>query len=128
VRKVREHAKRGKWREAMALVQEKLLSAASGRERCFWLLHLAGLCLENRKPEFSMPILAQIAEEFEAHRLEGWESRGFSTRVWSVLYRSYRRWNGDGRNLDQKVAEAREHLCRIDPTADALFEENGASP
>jgi type VI secretion system protein ImpA len=98
--------------KAIAAMRSEVESQRSGRGRFETRIELIEmLCGPAASPDIAQPLIEQMSEELEQHKLEEWESREFIVRALAVLYRHSAKLaeeEGDRRALFQRI-------CRLDP-------------
>jgi type VI secretion system protein ImpA len=116
----------GRSLEALAVLQELVQSAASGRERFLYKLDLAEVCLDSDRAALAYPILEELAGTIERARLEEWEDKDVVARAWTALVKC-------GRQLeDNPEAQARSkdvfnRLCRLDISRALSIDKNATA-
>jgi type VI secretion system protein ImpA len=108
-------ANTGQTGEALALLQELVQTAVSGRERFLYKLDLAEICLESGRAPVAYPILQELAAMIDRAQLADWEDKEVVGRAWSALVRCCRQLedNADAQTLGNDVFN---RLCRLDIT------------
>ncbi len=105
-------AKGGQKMQALEMLRAEALKAPSGREAFNWRLRLAELCVSERLPQLAVPILEDLAKEIDRFRLEQWEPRELSARVFAALYQCYE--SGNGASRPDRARDVFARLCRLD--------------
>jgi type VI secretion system protein ImpA len=121
-------AQAGRLPEALALLQEHVAAAGSGRERFMRRLDLAEICLDFGAAAVAFSVLDDLAATVEKGRLEDWESRDTVTRVWAALARCAPQLV-DRPDAGDRGRMAFARLCQLDPSRAYSLEHNApASP
>lgn len=107
LREARALARSGALAQAVALLDQARQRARSPRERFLIQLDLAEICLRAGKPGLARPLVAQLALEYDAHRLETWENPGLCARVLEAQL--------DALRTDQDGGDLLDRLCVLDP-------------
>jgi type VI secretion system protein ImpA len=106
-----EKVKRGRVDEAIEMLAQDIALQQSGRGRFQSKVNFCQLCLATNREALAMPILEELVETIDHHRLESWEPPDSIAHPLSLLYRC----------LDKAGAEpAMKHkiyarICRLDP-------------
>ena len=103
----------GRTQDALALLQDHVSAAGSGRERFLRKLELGEICLESGNPSLAFPILDELAGTIEHARLEEWEDKDIVSRAWMALVRCCRQLDGNAQ-AHARGAEIFARLCRLD--------------
>lgn len=83
----------------------------SERGRFLRQAQVAGIMVEHGMEAVAMPMLNELMQEIEEHKLEDWEAGGTVARPMGLLYRCLN-------NLQGETAESHElylRICRLDP-------------
>jgi type VI secretion system protein ImpA len=103
-------ARAGRTEDAIAAIKAQLAQERSQRGRFRQKTRLAAVLVQNGQEAIALPILQDLAEQIESHKLEDWESGDMVAEPLALLYRCLHKLNGD--------AAARQNLylriCRLD--------------
>jgi type VI secretion system protein ImpA len=108
----------GQERKAFEILQQDIARKRSGRERFRRRMQLVEICASANKANVAQPILDDLAEAIETHKLDDWEDPGVVAGALATIMKMSTRIQED-RGERQKLFE---RICRLDP-AQAL--ENG---
>lgn len=108
----------GQERKAFEILQQDIARKRSGRERFRRRMQLVEICASANKANVAQPILDDLAEAIETHKLDDWEDPGVVAGALATIMKMSTRIQED-RSERQKLFE---RICRLDP-AQAL--ENG---
>jgi len=108
----------GQERKAFEILQQDIARKRSGRERFRRRMQLVEICASANKPNVAQPILEDLAQAIETHKLDDWEDPGVVAGALATIMKMSTRIQED-RGERQKLFE---RICRLDP-AQAL--ENG---
>ncbi|MCU1258158.1 MAG: ImpA domain protein, partial [Bryobacterales bacterium] len=93
------------------MLSQDIQLQSSGRGRFQRKLQLAQLCLASGHEALAHPILEQLSEIIDRHRLEEWESAEAVAHPLAMLYRCLNKVEADP-GLRQKLYA---QICRLDP-------------
>jgi type VI secretion system ImpA/VasJ family protein len=99
----------GRGGEAVLLLDRARATAASGRDRFLLELHLAELCLRLGNDSVALAFLEDLERQVDGFRLEEWENRELSARVFGSLYHCLQ-----DRGPAARVREVYARLCKLD--------------
>ncbi len=108
----------GQERKAFEILQQDIARKRSGRERFRRRMQLVEICASANKANVAQPILEDLAQAIENHKLDDWEDPGVVAGALATIMKMSTRIQED-RGERQKLFE---RICRLDP-AQAL--ENG---
>ena len=106
-----DNARKGRVNEAIELLTQEILLQGSGRGRFQHKLQLAQFCMATGHENLALPILQELAEEIDAHRLEKWESPDAVAQALVLLYRCLTKLDGESAERPKLFAR----ICRLDP-------------
>ncbi len=112
----------GRGAEAVVLLDRAMATASSGRERFHLELHMAEICLRQGRDQVALAFLEDLERQIDGFRLEEWEHRELSARVFAALYHCLKE-RGPGERLQQIYAR----LCKLDVRR-AMQSGPGAAP
>ncbi len=99
----------GRGAEAVVLLDRAMATATSGRDRFLLELHMAEICLHQGSDQVALAFLEDLERQVDGFRLEEWEHRELSARVFAALYHCLKE-RGPGERLQQVYAR----LCKLD--------------
>lgn len=112
-----DEVRAGRPQKGVELLMRQAEQEKSERTRFLCRSEAAGIMVEAGLEAVAMPILKDLVDEIEAHKLEDWEAGDVVARPMGLLYRCLQKLGGD--------AEARESLyrrvCRLDPLQAIAF-------
>ena len=106
-----EAARSGRASDAIQLLAEDIPRQQSGRARFQRKLQLAEICMMTSHEALAQPILEELANSIEAHRLEEWEASDTVAHPLAMLYRCLNKLDGDPA-VKQKLYS---RISRLDP-------------
>ena len=106
-----EKVRSGRAEEAIEMLSQDIQLQSSGRGRFQRKLQLAQLCLASGHEALAHPILEQLSEIIDRHRLEEWESAEAVAHPLTMLYRCLNKVEADP-DVRQKLYA---QICRLDP-------------
>ena len=101
----------GKERKAFEILQQDIAHKRSGRERFRRRMQLVEICASTNKPNVAQPILDDLAQAIETHKLDEWEDPGMVAGALATIMKMSTRIQEDGSER-QKLFE---RICRLDP-------------
>ena len=104
-------ARSGRASDAIQLLAEDIPRQQSGRARFQRKLQLAEICMMTSHESLAQPILEELANSIEAHRLEEWEASDTVAHPLAMLYRCLNKLDGDPA-VKQKLYS---RISRLDP-------------
>jgi type VI secretion system protein ImpA len=104
-------ARSGRASDAIQLLAEDIPRQQSGRARFQRKLQLAEICMMTSHEALAQPILEELANSIEAHRLEEWEASDTVAHPLAMLYRCLNKLDGDAA-VKQKLYS---RISRLDP-------------
>jgi type VI secretion system protein ImpA len=107
----RARVRAGDARGAMALLMTEAAQERSARARFLRRTQAAEIMVDAGMEAVAMPILRDLLEQIEAHKLEEWEAGDTVSHMLGLLYRC-------AVKLDSSDVDARslyERICRLDP-------------
>jgi len=101
----------GKERKAFEILQQDIAHKRSGRERFHRRMQLVEICASTNKPNVAQPILDDLAQAIETHKLDEWEDPGMVAGALATIMKMSTRIQDDASER-QKLFE---RICRLDP-------------
>jgi len=101
----------GKERKAFEILQQDIAHKRSGRERFRRRMQLVEICASTNKPNVAQPILDDLAQAIETHKLDEWEDPGLVAGALATIMKMSTRIQDDASER-QKLFE---RICRLDP-------------
>ncbi|MCI0515320.1 type VI secretion system protein TssA [candidate division KSB1 bacterium] len=103
---------------ALMQIQKGLMNNPTPKSRFRRLLHLAMLCLKDKKPEAAGPILETLESEVEKFGLRDWDPE-LTLQVWSHLIRAYQQLlkkeeNKNNSHFQEGFQRVFEKICQLD--------------
>ena len=112
--------KKGKYLEAIEMIEGEITSKSSHREQFFNRLDLAKLCLESGQPKAAVSQLEGLDHDIERFGLEEWEP-SICIEVFQILWASLSRMAQEAKqpmpDLTRRVDVIYQRLCRLDLAA-----------
>lgn len=102
-----------------------LMSAAdkekSPRDRFLRRAQAAAIMVESGHESIALPILRELLEQIEGHKLEEWEAGEIVARPMGLLYRCMNALNTDSDDMRKNLYL---RICRLDPIQAMAFDNN----
>lgn len=111
----------GDARGAMALLMFEAAQERSARARFLRRAQAAEVMVDSGMEAVALPILRELLDQVEAHRLEDWEAADSVAHVLGLVYRC-------GVKLDSSDVDTRslyERICRLDPVQAIRLQAGG---
>jgi type VI secretion system protein VasJ len=124
VREAKALAKKRKTVEAVRLLQERMSTAPSPRERFRWRIALAGICGDAGEMTAAAAQFEALESEIDRHALEEWEPE-LALRVFQEFYLCEKKLSQNGQrnggDAQARLGKLYARLCRLDiPSALAV--------
>lgn len=103
--------------EAIEILMKEIDRADSARDRFLGQTEVTRIMVETERESVAKPILQQMVEKIEAHRLEEWEDGETVALPLALLYRCLERLDDDPAYRE----ELYERVCRLDPVQALRF-------
>jgi type VI secretion system protein ImpA len=132
----REESPEALFERAMSLMRggrpekgiELLMSAAdqekSPRDRFLRRAQAAGIMVDSGHEPIALPILKELVEQIESHKLEEWEAGEIVARPIGLLYRCMNALNTDSDDVRKNLYI---RICRLDPIQAMAFNNKQGS-
>lgn len=101
----------GNLEKGVAIMREEIARQQSGRARFQRMLQFVRLCVEGGNDAIVQPMIEDVAQALEAHKLDDWEDRETVADALVLIMRTSKRVQADG-NERQRLFE---RVCRLDP-------------
>jgi type VI secretion system protein ImpA len=112
-----EKVRRGRVDEAIEMLAQDIALQQSGRGRFHSKVNFCQLCLATNREPLAMPILEELVETIDHHRLDSWEPPDSIAHALGLLYRCLDKAGSDPA-LKQKIYA---RICRLDPMQALTF-------
>jgi type VI secretion system protein ImpA len=106
-----EKVRRGRVDEAIEMLAQDIALQQSGRGRFQSKVNFCQLCLATNREPLALPILEELVETIDQHRLETWEPSESVAHPLSLLYRCLDKAGADAATKQKIYAR----ICRLDP-------------
>jgi type VI secretion system protein ImpA len=106
-----EKVRRGRVDEAIEMLAQDIALQQSGRGRFQSKVNFCQLCLATNREPLALPILEELVETIDQHRLETWEPPESIAHPLSLLYRCLDKAGAEPA-MKQKIYA---RICRLDP-------------
>jgi type VI secretion system protein ImpA len=106
-----EKVRKGRVDEAIEMLAQDVALQQSGRGRFLSKVSFCQICLAANRDQLALPILEELVETIDRHRLEAWESSDSIAHALTLFYRSLDKAGSDAA-LKQKIYA---RICRLDP-------------
>jgi type VI secretion system protein ImpA len=97
--------------KAFEIMRREIAHQRSGRGRFERTLQLVELCTAAGKDEIAQPLLDDLIESIESHKLDSWEDPQMMARALATVMKISKKVQGDNSER-QKLFE---RICRLDP-------------
>ena len=101
----------GNLEKGVAIMREEIARQQSGRARFQRMLQFVRLCVEAGNDAIVQPMIEDVAQALEAHKLDDWEDRETVAEALVLIMRTSKKVQADG-NERQRLFE---RVCRLDP-------------
>jgi type VI secretion system protein ImpA len=105
------HTETGTAPETLAELNAALARASSARSRFLLRTQMARLLVEGGREAIALPMLEQLAQEIDEHKLEEWEDGAVTAEPLVLLYRAMAKSGGDPAVLQGLYLR----ICKLDP-------------
>lgn len=120
IKKAQALAKKKKYIEAVAILQQNLQNTSSKRGRLLWRLALSRFLINAKRKNVATPYLEQILHDIELYRLEEWDPE-LALKGFKIV------WTGFNFQSDEtsrnKAVDALHRIARLDPVAAMRLEK-----
>ena len=106
-----EALKSGQPEKAFEVMRKEIARQHSGRGRFERTLQLVELCVAAGKDSIAQPLLDDLMEAIEAHKLDDWEDKGMVAAALATVMRISRKVQDD----ESEKKRLFERICRLDP-------------
>jgi type VI secretion system protein ImpA len=103
--------KAGRAEKAFEIMRREIARQRSGRGRFQRKLQLVELCVTAEKNSIAQPLLDDLAEAIETHKLDDWEDREMVAAALATIMRVSNRVLND----ESEKQKLFERICRLDP-------------
>jgi type VI secretion system protein ImpA len=97
--------------KAFEIMRKEISRQRSGRGRFERTLQLVELCVSAGKDAIAQPLLDDLAEAIETHKLDDWEDKKMVAAALATVMRVSKRVQAD----DSEKRKLFERICRLDP-------------
>jgi len=101
----------GNIEKGLAIMREEIARQQSGRARFQRTLQFVRLCVEAGHEAIVQPMIDDVAEALEAHKLDDWEDRETVADALVLIMSTSKRVQADSAQRQQLF----ERICRLDP-------------
>lgn len=101
----------GNPQKGIELLMQQAEKEKSPRDRFLRKAEAAGIMVDSGLAEVALPTLRQLAEQIEAHQLEGWEAGDVVARPMALLFRCLRGIEGES----EATQSLYQRIARLDP-------------
>jgi type VI secretion system protein ImpA len=106
-----EKVRRGRVDEAIEMIAQDISLQSTGRGRFHSKVNFCQLCLATNREQLALPILEELLETIDSHRLDTWEAADSVAHPLTLLYRCLDK-AGTEPALKQRIYA---RICRLDP-------------
>jgi len=107
----KEALKAGQPEKAFEVMRKEIGRQRSGRGRFERTLQLVELCVAAGKDSIAQPLLDDLMEAIEAHKLDDWEDKEMVAAALATVMKISRKVQGD----ESEKKKLFERICRLDP-------------
>jgi type VI secretion system protein ImpA len=104
-------ARAGRTSEAIEMLAQDIPRQSSGRGRFQRKLQIAQICMSTGNEELALPLLQELEQQIDTHRLEAWEAPDVVAHPLSMLYRCLSKTGADPSQKQALYAR----VSRLDP-------------
>jgi type VI secretion system protein ImpA len=115
--RAREEVRAGRPQKGVELLMRHAEQEKSERARFLCRAEAAGIMVDAELESVALPMLKELVEEIEAHKLEQWEAGDLVARPLGLLYRCLQKLGGD----DELKESLYRQICRLDPLQAMAF-------
>jgi type VI secretion system protein ImpA len=101
----------GQPEKAFEIMRKEIARQRSGRGRFERTMQLVELCVAAGKDAIAQPLLDDLAEAIETHKLDDWEDKKMVAAALATVMRVSKRVQGD----DGEKKRLFDRICRLDP-------------
>ena len=112
-----EKVRRGRVEEAIEMLAQDIALQQFGRDRFHSKVNFCQLCLATSRESLALPILEELVETIDHHRLDYWEPPDSVAHPLSLLYRCLDKAGADAALKNKIYAR----ICRLDPMQALTF-------
>ena len=105
------YVRSGNPQKGIELLMQQAEKENSARDRFLRKAEAAGIMVDSGLSEVALPTLRQLAEQIEAHQLEGWEAGDVVARPMALLFRCLRGLEGES----EATQSLYQRIARLDP-------------
>jgi type VI secretion system protein ImpA len=106
-----EALKAGQAEKAFAVMRKEIARQQSGRGRFERKLQLVELCVVAGKDSIAQPLLDDLMEAIETHKLDDWEDKEMVAAALATVMKTSAKIQGD----ESEKRRLFERICRLDP-------------
>jgi len=112
-----DEVRAGRPQKGIELLMREAEQEKSERARFLCRAEAAGIMVEAGLEAVAMPILKDLVDAIETHKLEAWEAGSVAARPMGLLYRCLQKLGGDAERKDDLY----RRICRLDPLQAIAF-------
>jgi len=117
-----DEVRAGRPKKGIELLMRQADQEKSARARFVCRSQAAGIMVDAGLEAVAMPILKELLDQIEAHKLEDWESGDLVARPLGLMYRCFQKIGGDAEAQDGLY----RRICRLDPMQAMTFSGNAS--
>ena len=118
-----DEVRAGRPQKGIELLMREADREKSERARFLCRSEAAGIMVEAGLEAVAMPILKELVDEIETHKLEEWEAGDAVARPMGLMYRCLQKLGGDAETRDGLY----RRICRLDPLQAIAFPGGGGN-
>ena len=112
-----DEVRAGRPQKGIELLMREAEQEKSERARFLCRAEAAGIMVEAGLEAVAMPILKELVDAIETHKLEDWEAGNVAARPMGLMYRCLQKLGGDAERKDDLY----RRICRLDPLQAIAF-------
>jgi type VI secretion system protein ImpA len=117
-----DEVRAGRPQKGIELLMREAEQEKSERARFLCRSEAAGIMVEAGLEAVAMPILKDLVDAVDTHKLEEWEPGDIVARPMGLLYRCLQKLGGDAETKDSLY----RRICRLDPLQAIAFPDEGS--
>lgn len=118
-----DEVRAGRPQKGVELLMRQADQEKSSRARFVCRSQAAAIMVDAGLEAVAMPILKELLDQIEAHKLEDWETGDLVARPLGLMYRCFQKLGGDAEAQDSLY----RRICRLDPLQAMTFPGGGGS-
>jgi type VI secretion system protein ImpA len=117
-----DEVRAGRPQKGIELLMRQADQEKSSRARFVCRSQAAAIMVDAGLEAVAMPMLKELLDQIEAHKLEDWEAGDLIARPLGLMYRCFQRLGGDAEAQDSLY----RRICRLDPLQAMTFSDSAS--